>query len=440
MDAFQLVAIFVVTAGLFSFINYLWLKLPSSIGVMLCALALSLLLLAAGNWAPGVRDWATHVIGQVQLGQVVLHGMLAFLLFAGGLHIRIRDLGKRALPIGLLALVGTVASAFMVGYALFYFLHWIPLAGDVPLLWCLLFGALISPTDPIAVLAIMRKVGAPKELETVITGESLFNDGVAVVLFMTLLGMLAPDAHPTARGISLLLLREAGGGAAFGLATGFFIYELLRRVDDYEVEIFLTLALATGSYAGAEALGLSAPIAVVAAALVIGNRARDLAMSDRTRQNLNTFWGLIDSMLNAVLFLLIGVQGLTTSFLAAYWLVAAIALPIVLVARAIAVVAVGGLMRLRRGRSLNLWAGTATLTWGGLRGGISVALALSLPDSPQRPLFVAVTYLIVVFAMCVQGLTVAHLIRALYGRQSAPRDVNEPQPPPPDPQASHEPA
>jgi CPA1 family monovalent cation:H+ antiporter len=413
MHGFQLLSLLIVAAAMLSYLNYRFLRLPPTIGVMVLAVALSAFLTLIPivySPAAGIRDWAVVALGKIHFDELLLHGMLAFLLFAGGLHINLSNLGSLAAPVALLALGGTIGSAFLLGFGLHAA---VSLTGiiDLPLSACLLFGALISPTDPIAVLAIMRQVGAPKRMEIVIAGESLFNDGVAVVMFLTLLETGAGNHPMGASDIGLLLLREAGGGAAFGLATGAFAYYLLRRVDDFEVEILITLALAMGTYAAAEALSLSAPIAEVVAALVIGNQARARAMSEKTRANLDTFWGLVDSILNAVLFLLVGVQALTATFRGDYWIAGAIAIVLVLLARLVSVAAVGMLLRTERQAFL---PALLTLTWGGLRGGISLALALSLPQSPARAPLVTITYLVVVFSMVVQGLTIGPLIRRLY--------------------------
>ncbi len=419
MDAFEIVTLLIVAAAILSFINYRFLRLPATIGVMILAVALSGgLIILSSVWpaAGDVRRWALEALGRVHFDRLLLHGMLAFLLFAGGLHIKLRELGSLALPIALLALVGTVVSALLLGLGLFELLHLTHLA-EVPLTGCLLFGALISPTDPIAVLAIMKRVGAPHRLEVVISGESLFNDGIAVVMFITLLQLSSmPGATPSVGEVLWLLVRQAGGGMLFGLATGLATYLMLRSVDDFEVEILLTLALAMGAYAGAEALNVSAPIAEVTAALVIGNAARSRAMSEQTRTNLDLFWTLVDSILNAVLFLLVGVQALSTSFSGEVWMLGGIGIVLALLARTISVAAVGLLTRPRRE---SFWSSLMVLTWGGLRGGISLALALSLPSTPYRGTLVSVTYLVVIFAMGVQGLTIGPLIRRLYRKRLA---------------------
>jgi CPA1 family monovalent cation:H+ antiporter len=288
---------------------------------------------------------------------------------------------------------------------------------QVALIHCMIFGALISPTDPIAVLGLLKNLGAPRSLATKIAGESLFNDGVGVVVFLAVIGLAGFGSHPhvTAGVVIKLLLLEVLGGAGFGLAIGYLAYRLLKSVDSYPVEILISLALVTGGYAGAEALHISAPIAMVVAGILIGNHGRALAMSRTTRQHLDSFWELVDEILNAVLFVLIGLEVLVLSYTARSLLAGLLAIPIVLLARMLAV----GLpvTALRRLRSFSPHA-IKVLTWSGLRGGISVALALSLSEhfsspalAPTRDLIVIMTYLVVVFSIVFQGLTISSLLR-----------------------------
>jgi CPA1 family monovalent cation:H+ antiporter len=277
----------------------------------------------------------------------------------------------------------------------------------LPFIYCLLFGALISPTDPIAVLSILKTTGAPKSLETKITGESLFNDGIGVVVFLVLLGV-ATGGELTAGHVAGLFLQEAVGGLVFGLLLGALGYYLLKNVDEYQVEVLITLALVMGGYSLAAALHLSGPIAVVVAGLMIGNHGRQLAMSEQTRQNLDTFWELLDEILNAVLFVLIGLELLLITYHQEYLIASVLLIPIVLLARFISVGVPIKLFSLRRTFTRNV---TKLMTWGGLRGGISVALALSLPEGPERDLILAVTYSVVIFSIAVQGLTIAPLVR-----------------------------
>jgi len=395
------------TAG-FSYLNHRYLKFPTSIGVMAIALVFSLMLIALGElqWIPGLKDSARSLLQSIDFNQLVLHGILGALLFAGALHINLEDLAKQKWIITLLATVGVVLSTTIVSGVMYFILQWLGIG--IPLIYCLLFGALISPTDPIAVLAILKTVGAPKELETKIAGESLFNDGVAVVIFMVILGIATGEQEPTFVSITLLFLLEAVGGALFGLATGYVAYRLLKTVDNYQVEVLITLALVFASYAAAEAIHVSAPIAAVAAGLLIGNHGRTLAMSEKTTEHVDLFWELVDEILNGVLFVLLGFELLIVTFEPSNFTAGLIAIPIVLLARFIGVSLPIWLRKFKREFSPNA---IKVLTWGGLRGGISVALALSLPPSPERELILMMTYVVVVFSILVQGLTIGKLIK-----------------------------
>ncbi len=418
MTLFSLISLLVVMAALCSYLNYRYVRLPATIGVMVTALVASLLLLTAGSTATGIQDWAAALVGRIDFNDAVLHAMLAFLLFAGALQLDIEELSKEKWVIGLLAVVGTCISAFLVGLGAYVIFRFI---GPGPALMpCLLFGALISPTDPVAVVAIMQKVGAPKRLEIQIAGESLFNDGVGVVMFLTLLELSKGQATPGVGDVSLLLIREVGGGILLGLAAGLLTYYLLRRVDDYQVEILLTLGLAMGGFALADALNFSAPITAVVAGLFIGNRGRAFAMSEKTREHVDTFWALLDGILNAVLFLLIGLQVLVMPFHGRYLLAGLCMIPVTLLARWLSVGAIVAPLR----RPLSCDRGTIRiLTWGALRGGISVAMALSLPASHARAPLITATYVVVIFSIIAQGLTVARFIRGILG--GSKKEVND---------------
>lgn len=407
MTLFEIISILVTLSALFSYVNYRFIRLPTTIGLMAFALLLSLGLVLLGPLADGIEGQVTELLRSIDFDQTLLHGMLGFLLFAGALHVNLLDLGRQGLVVAVLATLGVLTSTFLVGG----FAWWVfsTLGIEVPLLYCLVFGALISPTDPIAVLGILKQANAPKSLETKITGESLFNDGVAVVVFLVLAGMAAGDYQPDAGGIAMLLLREAGGGALYGLVIGGLAFWMLRSIDNYQVEVLITLALVTGGYAGAEALHLSAPIAVVVAGLLIGNHGRSLALSKQSEQNLDTFWELVDEVLNAVLFVLIGLEVLLLQWRLDYLWATLLLIPLVLLARLVAVGLPIGIMRRYRSFIPRV---VLMLTWGGLRGGISVALALSLPVGDLRDTLVAVTYGVVVFSILVQGLTIGPLIRA----------------------------
>jgi CPA1 family monovalent cation:H+ antiporter len=333
-----------------------------------------------------------------------MHGMLGFLLFAGALHVKLDELLDLKWVIGTLAVIGTILSSLLIGglsYVVFAFVG-LPL----PFLYCLLFGALISPTDPIAVMGVLRQARLPKALEMKIVGESLFNDGVGVVIFLVVLNLVPKETvHVT--DVLVLFAEEALGGAALGLALGYIAYRMLRSVDNYQVEILITLALVMGSFGLADLLHTSGPIAVVVAGLLIGNYGRQWAMSDTTREHLDNFWELLDELLNAVLFVLIGLEVLVLSFQPPYLIAGLVAIPLVLAARWITVVLqVKGFSFVREFNEKTI----RILTWGGLRGGISVALALSLPPGSSRDALVTITYAVVVFSILVQGLTINRVL------------------------------
>jgi monovalent cation:H+ antiporter, CPA1 family len=409
MNIFNLAALLVSLAAIFAYLNYRFLKLPSTIGLMLISLLFSLGVIVVGKL--GFDPFVKQVHGlmtQLDFSQILLNGMLSFLLFAGALHTNIEDLAKQKWVILTLASAGVLLSTFIIGGVAYHLFAWFELS--VSLVYCFLFGALISPTDPIAVLGILRKIGAPKSLETKIVGESLFNDGIGVVVFIALLGIATGAHHIDLNEIGLLFIKEALGGALFGLMVGALTFFLLKSVDNYSVEVLITLALVMGGYALAGALHFSGPIAMVVAGLFIGNHGRLLAMSATTREHLDNFWELLDEGLNAVLFVMIGLEMMVLSFTASKIAAALLMIPVVLAARFMAVGIPLGVMRLKRQFS---HGAVRVLTWGGLRGGISVALALSLPDGPERHILLTVTYVIVVFSILVQGLTVGPLVKKL---------------------------
>ena len=408
MGLFEIIAILLTLSAVFSFINYRFLKLPNTIGLMLVGLLFSLLLIAISWFFPASKQWAVELLTQIDFDKTLLHGMLSFLLFAGALHVNINDLRQQYRIILSLATAGVVISTFIVGI-----LSWgmLDLLGfNISLIYCLLFGALISPTDPIAVLGILKKANTPKSLEIKIVGESLFNDGVGVVIFLILLEVVATGHEMTGAAVGLLFLQEALGGALLGFGAGLFAYWMLKQVDNYQVEILITLGLATGAYALADALHLSAPIAIVVAGLLIGNHGRSFAMSENTRETLDTFWELADEVLNAVLFLLIGLEVMLLSFSWLSMAAALLAIIIVLSARLVSVSV--PIFLLKRFRTFSPHV-VKILTWCGLRGGISIALALSLPVGGERDVLLAITYGVVVFSILVQGLTISPYLKML---------------------------
>lgn len=397
-----------VLTALLAYLNHRFIGLPITIGVMMAALLMSLALVGLDAMGIGhdLRVYEESLLRSIDFSNVLMQGMLSLLLFAGALHVDLTELRAYRWQVGMLAVLGTLLSTLAVGFGAWVALPWVGL--DLPLIYCLLFGALISPTDPIAVMGILKTAGAPKNLELVIAGESLFNDGVGVVIFSLLLGMLVSGSSPTAAQGLTLLLREAGGGIVFGLVLGYITFRLLRSVDNYQVEVLLTLAAVTGGYAVASRLHVSGPLAMVVVGLMIGNGGRALAMSDTTRHYVDLFWELIDEMLNAVLFVLMGMEVLLISFSASIFTAAAVAVVVTLLARALTVglpvAALPGVFKLPKGSG---WV----LTWGGLRGGISVALALSLPAGPHRDTILALTYCVVVFSILGQGLSIGQVVR-----------------------------
>ena len=406
MEVLDLAALLLTLAAIFSYINFRFLKLPTTIGIMLIAMLISISLVVLGHCGfESIQNKATVVLEGIDFNKALMHGMLSFLLFSGALHVNLEDLDQHKWIISILATFGVVMSTFMVGSIAWMVFLLIGL--KLPFIYCLLFGSLIAPTDPIAVIGILKKAGVPKSLETKITGESLFNDGVAVVVFLVIMGIVTGGHDVTAGHIMLLFVKEAIGGVLFGLAIGWLAYRMLKSVDNYQVEVLLTLALVMGGYAFAHAIHVSGPIAMVVAGIFIGNRGRLFAMSENTREHLDSFWELMDEILNAVLFLLIGLEILVLTIKGNYLIAGLIMIPVVLLARFISVGIPVTFMRRIRDFSPHA---VKIMTWGGLRGGISVALALSLPNGPEREALLTVTYIIVIFSILVQGLTIERFV------------------------------
>ena len=401
-------AIFIVVTALLAYLNHRFIKLPTAIGVMVTALGLSLLLVAldALGVAQGLRDYDEALLHSFDFSDVLMQGLLSLLLFAGALHVDLSELRAYRWQVGALAAAGTLLSTLIVGVVMWWVLPWLGL--PIALTYCLIFGALISPTDPIAVIGILKSAGAPKNLELVIAGESLFNDGVGVVLFALLLEMLLSGETPALSHAGALLLQEAGGGLVFGGVVGYITFRLLRSIDNYQVEVMLTLAAVMGGYALASRLHISGPLAMVVAGLVIGNQGRAWAMSDTTRHHVDLFWELLDEMLNAVLFVLIGMEVIVIQFSPGIAAAAGAAIVVTLLARWLTVGLPVGLWP----RAFRLPKGSGrVLTWGGLRGGISVALCLSLPAGPNRETLLAMTYCVVVFSILCQGLSIGRVVK-----------------------------
>ncbi|WP_299880770.1 sodium:proton antiporter [uncultured Cocleimonas sp.] len=412
MSIINTIAILISLAAIFSYLNHKYLKIPTTIGLLAIALIMSLGIVVLGKMGLPIEDQAITLLKGIDFNETLMQGMLSALLFAGALHVHLEELIKQRWIVAILASVGVMTSTFLVGFVSFYIFGWLGL--DIPFIYCLLFGSLISPTDPIAVLGILKTVGAPKSLETKIAGESLFNDGVAVVVFLVLLGIAGVGGHGdheeiNAASIAALFAQEAVGGAIFGFAIGYIAYRMLSSIDNYQVEILITLGLVFGGHALASALHLSGPIAIVVAGLLIGNSGRKFAMSDKTRDHLDNFWELIDEILNAVLFVLIGLEVLVLTFDTTAVIAGLIMIPVVLAIRFFSVGVPVSIMRLRQTFTPKI---IRILTWGGLRGGISIALVLTLPAGEYREALLMVTYVIVVFSILVQGMTIGKLVKS----------------------------
>ncbi len=407
----NLAAFLVTMAAAFGYLNHRWLKLPHTVGLVVIALFASLTALLIDALAPtlGFGPAVRGALTDTDLYDTLMKGMLGFLLFAGALHVDLDDLLQRRWAISILATVGILTSTAIVGGLTYA--GWRALGFDVGWLPCLIFGALISPTDPIAVLGILKRLSVPPTLEAKIAGESLFNDGVGVVVFTVLAGLgaggaAAVDVSPVA--VVELLVTEVLGGVALGLVAGYVTYRLMRRLDEHNLEVMMTLALVMATTALAARWHFSGPLAVVVAGLFIGNHGARFAMSANTREHIETFWSLLDEILNSVLFLIIGFEVVALSLSGAVVAAVALTIPVVLAARFVSVA--GPITLLRPWRTFTPGA-IPVLTWGGLRGGISVALVLSLPPSPVRELLLAATYGVVIFSIVVQGLTIERVVR-----------------------------
>ena len=417
MDLFVIASILIVLSALFGYINVRFLKLPNTIGLMIIAIVFTLGLFLTSYVNPALLDFAESLIGEINFEKVLLDVMLGFLLFAGAMHTNFDQLKVQRWPVLVFATVGVMTSTFIVGGLTYFVFNQIGF--NVEFIHCLLFGALISPTDPIAVLGIMKKAGVPKKLETKIVGESLFNDGVGVVVFLTIFSIAAGGYgdHGGSSMSSILTLfgQEVIGGIIFGGIIGYITYRLLKSIDDYEIEVMITLACVMGGYVLAHYLHLSAPLAIVVAGLIVGNdTVRGTSMSDRTEEFVDKFWELVDMLLNALLFVLIGLELLVINFEMNFVTAGIIAIFLVLLARFLSLIIPVKIFSKR----LDFLPHTSTImTWGGLRGGISIALALSLTDEMNRDLFLTVTYIVVVFSIVIQGLTIGKMATRLIGKE-----------------------
>ncbi|MCB9201248.1 MAG: sodium:proton antiporter, partial [Flavobacteriales bacterium] len=407
MHFFLIAALLVVLSAAFGYVNLRLFRLPNTIGLMLVAILFTVGLFLTSAIDDTLLRHTEDMVGEIDFKTMVLDIMLGFLLFAGAMHTDWDQLKEQRWPILVFATVGVLTSTFLVGALS----HWAfaAIGHPVAFIHCLLFGALISPTDPIAVLGVLKQAGVPKKLETKIVGESLFNDGVGVVVFLTILSIAtgkASDEHLVSEVLKLFGV-EVFGGIAFGAMLGWVTFRLMRSINDYEIEVLITLACVMGGYAAAHMLHLSGPLAIVVAGLIVGNeRLRGLSMSDRTEEFVDKFWHLVDVLLNALLFVLIGLELLIVDFTTEVLLAGGLAIVLVLAARYLSLLVPVHLFAKR----LEFLPHTATLmTWGGLRGGISIALALSLPAAMEREFLLAVTYVVVVFSILGQGLSLGKL-------------------------------
>lgn len=405
MELYYSFSVLIVLSAIFSYINERFLKLPSTIGVMVIALLVSLGLIFTDKIFPHTFQEFSTFISSVDFTEVLMGAMLNFLLFAGAIHIRLSDLKEQKAPVMIFSTVSVIISTFAVGFMLFYILQWLHMG--IPLIQCLLFGALISPTDPIAVLGILKQAGVPKSLETKVAGESLFNDGIAVVVFIIMLKLAqGEDVDLSFSSISMLLAKEALGGVALGLLLGYIASKTIGKIDNYKLEVLITLAVVMGGHLVASAMHMSGPLAMVAAGLVVGNYGRQFSLSEVSKDYLDKFWELIDEILNAILFLIIGFELIIITNIGDYWLIGIICIAMVLFARLISIWLPVKIIPMKT--KFNK-ATITILVWGGLRGGVSVALALSIDNDLNKDLLLSITYYVVLFSILVQGLTIGKL-------------------------------
>lgn len=407
MEIYNVAAILFGLTFVLGYINYRYIKLPQTIGLMFVAMLFSLLLVGIGYvMQNGMGNFAINLVQSIDFNETLMVGMLGFLLFAGALHVNLGDLLQKKVEVITFAVFSTAISTFVVGSLAYLIVN--KLGFDISYTYSLLFGALISPTDPVAVMGILKKLGAPKSLEIKIAGESLFNDGIGVVFFLGIYGIAIHHEPVMASHFFTIFSEEVLGGAVIGLALGGLAYYLLKKIDDFELEIIGTIALVMAIYSLAFYLHISGPIAIVFAGLLIGNQGRQFAMSEKTRDNLDAFWKLIDYILNALLFVLVGMEILILEFSQRYIIIGLVMIAVVLTARFISVSFPVMMLKIfKRKFSTGV---IKIMTWGGLRGGISLALALTLPTGVEKSVFLVATYMVVVFSVLVQGLTIGRLI------------------------------
>lgn len=414
MELYYSLSVLIVLASFFAYFNVRFLKLPSTIGIMVIAMFVSIILVVFGNFFPHTLSRVSALIARFDFTELLMGAMLNFLLFAGAVHINLKDLREQRTPIIVFSTISVIISTFAVGTLLYL----VPMPSlEIPYIYCLLFGALISPTDPVAVLSILKGARVRKSLETKIAGESLFNDGVAVVVFAVLLQLAQGTSQElSVLNVSWLLIKEAGGGFLLGIALGIGASKAMSRIDDYKVSVLITLSVVMGGYLIARELHISGPLTMVFAGLIIGNFKRRWTMSVETKDYLDKFWELNDEILNAILFLFIGFNLLMIDDLDNYWLAGSACIAIVLFSRFISIWLPTKFIKFRE----KFTPGTIKiLVWGGLRGGVSIALALSIAEGPYKKVILAITYFVVVFSIVVQGLTVGKVATKVLGREAA---------------------
>ena len=404
MEVFYIFSLLITLSAIFGYVNHRFIKLPGSIGLMLISLIMSVGISIAGRFIPSVEHFFLQILKQFDFSSILLDFMLSFLLFAGAFHIKYDDLKESKIPVLLFSTLSVLISTVIIGYAMYFLLQAFGI--EMKLIYCLLFGSLISPTDPIAVLSILKKAGIPKKLETKIAGESLFNDGVAVVVFLVLFKLAGSGEDINVKDALSLFGQEAGGGLVLGVIIGYFGYRLIKSIDHYQTEVLVSLAVVMGGYTLAHLTHVSGPLAMVIAGLILGNPAKSKGMSDITADYVDKFWELVDEIMNGILFVFIGLQFIEISYTARIELVSAIAVVIALLARFISLWIPAQVVRWKEKITLNT---ITVLTWGGLRGGISIALALSLKPEFGKDIWLSITYVIACFSIFVQGLTVGKM-------------------------------